>query len=238
VLARITEQLNAMALTVAELESDLIVERERRAAAERALQARMEDEAEEKYNAFLGNAANIDKLDGRLGTVELALSNSPRRNRAMRYCACLMARPVPTKAIKGRRLAGAPSRRSSGVGRLSDAHMISGKPRQTTAEDIRSAVRLGRRSEDPRALREPLRTLPLFLLASCDSGHGATRGVVLNLEARTGPGGQELPRCLITNNHMSCGSRFPLKRKRSFPILEVRRTLKLAAAPVRQAAIP
>ena len=37
---------------------------------------------------------------------------------------------------------------------------------------------------------------------------------------------------------MSCGSRFPQKRKRSFPILAVRPTLKLAAALVRQAAIP
>jgi hypothetical protein len=45
-------------------------------------------------------------------------------------------------------------------------------------------------------------------------------------------------RCLITNGHMSCGSRFPPKRKRSFPILAVRPTLKLAAALVRQAAIP
>jgi hypothetical protein len=51
-------------------------------------------------------------------------------------------------------------------------------------------------------------------------------------------GDREFPRCLITNDHMNCGSRFPPKRKRSFPILAVRPTLKLAAALGRQAAIP
>ena len=52
------------------------------------------------------------------------------------------------------------------------------------------------------------------------------------------PGGQEFPRCLIINGHMSCGSRFPRKRKRSFPILAVMPTLKLAGAPKKQAMIP
>jgi hypothetical protein len=51
-------------------------------------------------------------------------------------------------------------------------------------------------------------------------------------------GDQEFPRCLITNDRMSCGSRFPPKRKALFPILAARPTLKLAAALVRQAAIP
>ena len=30
-------------------------------------------------------------------------------------------------------------------------------------------------------------------------------------------GDREFPRCLITNDHMNCGSRFPPKRKRSTP---------------------
>jgi hypothetical protein len=74
VLARISDQLCEMGLRVAELESDLIVERERRAAAERALQARINDEAQEKFNAFLGTAAGIDVLQRRLGDVEERLS--------------------------------------------------------------------------------------------------------------------------------------------------------------------
>jgi hypothetical protein len=37
---------------------------------------------------------------------------------------------------------------------------------------------------------------------------------------------------------MSCGSRFPPKRKRSFPILAVTPTPKLAGAPKKQAMIP
>jgi hypothetical protein len=53
-----------------------------------------------------------------------------------------------------------------------------------------------------------------------------------------GPGGQEFPRCLIINGHMSCGSRFPPKRKRSFLTLAVMPTLKLAGAPEKQAMIP
>ena len=53
-----------------------------------------------------------------------------------------------------------------------------------------------------------------------------------------GAGGPELPRCPITSGHMSCGSRFPPKRKHSFPILAVMPTLKLAAAPKRQPMIP
>jgi hypothetical protein len=52
-----------------------------------------------------------------------------------------------------------------------------------------------------------------------------------------GLGGQEFRRCPITKDHMSCGSRFPRPRTRLFPILVVRRTLKLADALVRQAAI-
>jgi hypothetical protein len=48
---------------------------------------------------------------------------------------------------------------------------------------------------------------------------------------------QEFPRCPITNGHMSCGSRFPPKRMRSFWILAARPTLKLAAAPRKQAMI-
>jgi hypothetical protein len=37
--------------------------------------------------------------------------------------------------------------------------------------------------------------------------------------SQTGLDGQEFPRCLIINGQMSCGSRFPPKPKRSFPIL-------------------
>jgi hypothetical protein len=51
-------------------------------------------------------------------------------------------------------------------------------------------------------------------------------------------GGQEFQRCLITNGHMSCGSRFPPKRKRSFPILAVMPTLKLAGALVGKQRFP
>jgi hypothetical protein len=50
--------------------------------------------------------------------------------------------------------------------------------------------------------------------------------------------GPEFPRCPIINGHMSCGSRSPPKRKRSFPILAVMPTLKLAGAPEKQAMIP
>jgi hypothetical protein len=60
---------------------------------------------------------------------------------------------------------------------------------------------------------------------------------VLDLSGERG-WGKKFPRCLITNGHMSCGSRFPLKRKRSFPILAVMPTLKLAGAPEKQAMIP
>jgi hypothetical protein len=73
--------------------------------------------------------------------------------------------------------------------------------------------------------------------ARCDSGHGATRGFVLTMQVN-GLGGQEFPRCLIINGHMNCGSRSPPKRKRSFPMLAVMPTLKLAGAPEKQAMIP
>jgi hypothetical protein len=76
-----------------------------------------------------------------------------------------------------------------------------------------------------------------FRSARCDGRHGATGGVVLNMLS-TRPGGQEFPRCLIINGHMRCGSRFPLKQKRSFPILAVMPTLKLAGAPEKQAMTP
>src|ERR1700729_4439818 len=69
----------------------------------------------------------------------------------------------------------------------------------------------------------------------CDAGHGATRGVVLRQTER---GDREFPRCLITNDHMNCGSRFPPKRKRSFPILAGRPTLDVAAALGGEAAVP
>ena len=42
----------------------------------------------------------------------------------------------------------------------------------------------------------------------------------------------------MSYHQRSSGSRFPPKRKRSFPILAARPTLKLAAVLVRQAAIP
>ena len=64
----------------------------------------------------------------------------------------------------------------------------------------------------------------------------ALRGALCSNKNRVGD--REFPRCLITNDHMNCGSRFPPKRKRSFPILAVRRMLKLAAELLRQAAIP
>ena len=43
---------------------------------------------------------------------------------------------------------------------------------------------------------------------------------------------------IIMNVHMSCGSRFPPKWKRSFPTLAVTPTQRLTAALVRQAGIP
>ena len=74
-----------------------------------------------------------------------------------------------------------------------------------------------------------------FCCEGCDAGHGATRA--LRSDRHRG-WDREFPRCPITNDHMNCGSRFPPKRKRSLPILAARLTLKLAAALVRQAAIP
>ena len=69
--------------------------------------------------------------------------------------------------------------------------------------------------------------------ASCRGGAScATDG--LSVPA----GDRELPRCRITNDHMNCGSQFPPKRRRSFPILAVMPTLKLAGALQRQAMIP
>jgi hypothetical protein len=76
-----------------------------------------------------------------------------------------------------------------------------------------------------------------FRSARCDGSHGATRGIVLNMRL-TRPGGQEFSKCLIINGHMRCGSRFPLKQKRSFPILAVVPTLKLAGAPKKLAMTP
>ena len=68
----------------------------------------------------------------------------------------------------------------------------------------------------------------------CDSGHGATRGVMLKQRGR----GSGVSKSLITNDHMSCGSRSPPKRKRSFPILAVMPTQRVAGAPGKQAMIP
>jgi hypothetical protein len=81
VLTRIAEQLAEMGLRVAELEADLVVERERRAIAERQLHEKIEDEGREKFNANLGNAVDIDQLEGRIGIIEHALGRSkpPRR---------------------------------------------------------------------------------------------------------------------------------------------------------------
>ena len=56
------------------------------------------------------------------------------------------------------------------------------------------------------------------LVSGSDGRHGVTRGVVLKT-GLTRWGGQDFSKMLIINVHMSCGSRFPPKWKRSFPTL-------------------
>jgi hypothetical protein len=96
----------------------------------------------------------------------------------------------------------------------------------------------GRRSEGPRALREPREAYSSFCLRAVIAVTALREALCLSTACERGRAAEEFPRCLITNDHMSCGSRFPLRWKRSFPILAVRPTLKLTAAPMRQAAIP
>jgi hypothetical protein len=70
-----------------------------------------------------------------------------------------------------------------------------------------------------------------FCCAGCDASHGATRGVALFVRQR--PGGQEFRRCLSHELRLAISS----ETEALIRILVVRRTLKLADALVRQAAI-
>src|SRR6267154_6175921 len=78
---------------------------------------------------------------------------------------------------------------------------------------------------------------PPFASAHCERRHGATRGVGLSLAVNEA-GRLGVYLCLIINGHMSCGLRFRPRRKHSSPGLAVMPTLKLAAAPKKQAMIP
>ena len=76
VLARLADELAETSLRVAEIEADLLVERQRRLAAERQLQAKIEADDLEKFNAFLSNSVEIDQLEGRVGVIEHALGRT------------------------------------------------------------------------------------------------------------------------------------------------------------------